>query len=88
MLKVVLYEILGDYPKTYRLTQLFTDLVKLINNKCCVEDFYKLNRDSLLMLEYSYVASRYMASSFSNDDAEKALKLAEEFGKVIKCVRS
>ena len=40
------------------------------------------------MLEYSYVASRYMASSFSNDDAEKALKLAEEFGKVIKCIRS
>ncbi len=87
-LKSLLYNLVGDYPHTHRLTQLFMELTKMLNNKCSLNDFYVRNREVILLLEFAYIASRYMPPRFSKDDAERALNIAREFNEVVKCLLS
>ncbi|WP_054854965.1 HEPN domain-containing protein [Vulcanisaeta sp. JCM 16161] len=74
-LKSLLYSLIGDYPKTHKSTQLFMEVIKILNNKCDLEDFYSRNREIILLLEFAYIASRYMPPRFNRDDADKALNV-------------
>ncbi|ADN50961.1 HEPN domain-containing protein [Vulcanisaeta distributa] len=87
-LKSLLYNLVGDYPRTHRLTQLFMELMKVLNDKCHLNDFYTRNREVILLLEFAYIASRYMPPRFNRNDAEKALNIANEFNEVVKCLLS
>ncbi len=87
-LKSLLYNLIGDYPRTHRLTQLFMELMKILNDKCHLNDFYTRNREVILLLEFAYIASHYMPPRFNRDDAEKALNIANEFNEVVKCLLS
>ncbi|BCU69752.1 HEPN domain-containing protein [Stygiolobus caldivivus] len=87
-LKYLLYLSSGDFPKTHRLSDLFR-LIKAVDDPCGVYTFYEGNKDFLTVIELSYISSRYLPQSFSEEDAEKALKLGEEFDKLVEgCVKS
>ncbi len=81
-----MYNLVGDYSHTHGLTQLFIELTKILNNKCSLNDFYVRNRKVVLLLEFAYIASRYMPPRFSKDDAERALNMAHEFNELVKCL--
>ena len=87
-LKSLLFSFIGDYPRTHRLTQLFTEVMRLVNNKCSISDFYNGNREMILLLEFAYIASRYMPPRFTKEDAEKALAIAERLNEVVRCLLS
>ena len=70
------------------MTQLFIEVVRLVNNKCGVADFYNGNREMILLLKFTYIASRYMPPRFTKEDAEKALAISERFNEVVRCLLS
>ena len=83
-----MYLLSGDFPKTHKISDLFR-LIKALNDPCKLYAFYDSNKDFLTIIEFSYISSRYLPQSFSEEDAKKALKLGEEFDKLVEeCVKS
>ncbi len=78
-LKYFLYEKYGDFPRTHSLKALF-ELAK--DEK--LTRFYEENMDLLREVELSYVASRYFDVEYSENVAERSLKLAKKFAEVLK----
>ena len=81
-LKYVLYLLTGEFPKTHKLSELFR-LVRDLDDPCNLYTFYESNKDFIAIVEYSYISSRYLPESFNRDDAERALKLGEDFDKIV-----
>ncbi|BFI74749.1 HEPN domain-containing protein [Sulfurisphaera ohwakuensis] len=78
----------GDFPKTHKISDLFK-FIKTLNDPCHLYNFYENNKDFLAIIEFSYISSRYLPQTFSEEDAKKALKLGEEFDIVIeKCMKT
>ena len=81
-LKYVLYLLTGEFPKTHKLSELFR-LVRDLGDPCNLYIFYESNKDFIAIVEYSYISSRYLPESFNRDDAERALKLGEDFDRIV-----
>ena len=81
-LKYVLYLLTGEFPKTHKLSELFR-LVRDLGDPCNLYTFYESNKDFIAIVEYSYISSRYLPESFNRDDAERALKLGEDFDRIV-----
>ena len=72
----------GEFPKTHSIRKLLTLLYQLTEN----EDF-KYERKALLFLESAYLNSRYFSFTYEKEDAEEAIRIAEEIIKIVENVR-
>jgi HEPN domain-containing protein len=88
-LKFLLYSLTGDFPKTHKILELFKYVINILDNSCNLSNFYKENKDFISIIEFSYISSRYLPQTFSKDDAEKSLRIGEEFSKMIEnCLKT
>jgi len=80
--KAIILEKGGELPKTHSIRKLFALLYELT-------DFvgFKYDRKALLFLESSYLNSRYFNFTYEKEDAEEAIKIAEEIKKIVENVR-
>jgi len=73
ILKATILEKSGDFPKTHSIRKLFAMLYQLTSN-----EVFKYDRKALIFLESAYLNTRYFNFSYEKEDAEEALKIAEE----------
>ncbi|MEM3133850.1 MAG: HEPN domain-containing protein [Candidatus Caldarchaeum sp.] len=71
-LKHLLYRRLGDFPRTHSPLELFKQLSKAYDSTA-VAEFYRSNMEMLVLLEESYISSRYLPRSYGRDIAERVL---------------
>jgi len=81
--KAIILEKGGVLPKTHSIRKLFALLYKLTEY-----NEFKYDRKALLFLESAYLNSRYFNFNYEKEDAEEALKIAEEINKIVENVRS
>ena len=82
LIKANILEIGGEVPKTHSIRKLFGLLYQLTKN-----EVYKYDRKALIFLESAYLNSRYFSFAYEKEDAEEALKIAEEVKKIVENVR-
>jgi len=80
--KAIILEKGGELPKTHSVRKLFALLYELTEN-----DEFKYDRKALLFLESAYLNSRYFNFTYEKEDAEEAIKIAEEIKKIVENVR-
>ncbi len=73
ILKATILEKGGEIPKTHSIRKLFGLLYVLTK-----EEVFKYDRKALIFLESAYLNSRYFNFNYEKEDAEEALKIAEE----------
>ena len=76
--KAIILEKGGELPKTHSIRKLFTLLYQLTENKAL-----KYDRKALLFLESAYLNSRYFSFTYEKEDAEEAIKIAEDIIKIV-----
>ncbi|MGC9118599.1 MAG: HEPN domain-containing protein [Thermoproteus sp.] len=86
--KYLLYRRLGDFPKTHYLRDLLDRVVEIYGAVCGLPDFLKKWSANLAVLEYAYISSRYLPYRARREDAEAALRLAEEWSSVALCLEN
>ena len=69
----------GEIPKTHSIRKLFGLLYQLTKN-----NVFKYDRKALIFLESAYLNSRYFSFTYEKEDAEEALKIAEEVKKIVR----
>lgn len=80
--KAIILEKGGELPKTHSIRKLFAMLFQLTNN-----NVFRYDRKALLFLESAYLNSRYFSFSYEKEDAEEALKIANDIKRIIENVR-
>ena len=75
--KYLLYQSLGDYPKTHSLTRLLKDLKK-VRQEDVLKRFYDENLEMINLLEEAYITSRYLPREYDEEIARRALEFAEK----------
>ena len=80
--KAIILENGGELPKTHSVRKLFAILYELTEY-----DEFKYDRKALLFLESTYLNSRYFNFTYEKEDAEEAIKIAEEIKKIVENVR-
>jgi HEPN domain-containing protein len=80
--KATILEKGGELPKTHSIRKLFAILYQLTEHKA-----FKYDRKALLFLESAYLSSRYFSFTYEKEDAEEAIKIAEEIKSIIENVR-
>lgn len=80
--KAIILEKGGELPKTHSIRKLFGMLYQLTNN-----EIFKYDRKALIFLESAYLNTRYFNFKYEKEDAEEALKIAEEVKGYVKDVR-
>ena len=81
--KAIILEKGGELPKTHSIRKLFALLYELTE----YNDF-KYDRKALIFLESAYLNSRYFSFTYEKEDAEEAIKIAEEIKKIVENARS
>ncbi len=76
-LKSAILELSGEVPRTHSIRQLLSILSKLLDEQ------FDFDRRSLIFLEDAYIKARYFGSSYEKEDAEDAIKIAEEVISVV-----
>lgn len=76
-LKSVILELSGEIPRTHSIRQLLSAISKLLDEK------FDFDRRSLVFLEDAYIKARYFGSGYEREDAEDAIKIAEEVISVV-----
>ena len=80
--KATILEKGGEIPKTHSIRKLFGLIYQLTKN-----EVFKYDRKALIFLESAYLNSRYFSFKYEKEDAEEALKIAEEVKKLVRNVR-
>jgi len=80
--KATILEKGGELPKTHSIRKLFAILHQLTEHKA-----FKYDRKALLFLESAYLSSRYFSFTYEKEDAEEAIKIAEEIKRIVENVR-
>jgi len=80
--KAIILEKGGELPKTHSIRKLFALLYQLTELKA-----FKYDRKALIFLESAYLSSRYFSFTYEKEDAEEAVKIAEEIKKIVENVR-
>jgi len=73
LLKATILKKGGEIPKTHSIRKLFGLLYQLTK-----DEVFKYDRKALIFLESAYLNSRYFNFKYEKEDAEEALKIAEE----------
>ncbi len=81
-LKSVLLELIGDYPRTHSIRRLLGELRRLLRSEE-LEDFIRVNRVRISVLEDAYLMARYFIKEYSAEDSKDMIKLAEDLMKLI-----
>lgn len=76
-LKSAVLELSGEVPRTHSIRQLLSILSKLLDEQ------FDFDRRSLIFLEDAYIKARYLGSDYVKEDAEDAIKIAEEVISVV-----
>jgi len=76
-LKSILLELVGDYPRTHSVRRLLGEVNRLLNSSE-LEEFIRVNRIRLSVLEDAYLMARYFVKEYSREDAEDMIKLVKE----------
>ena len=76
-LKSVLLEEVGDYLRTHSIRALLAEVSKSFGGEE-FRGFIKKNRVRLIALEDAYIIARYAPTSYTKEDAEDMINLAEE----------
>ncbi len=71
-LKSLIFELSREVPRTHSIRQLLSVLSKLLSVQ------FEFDRRSLVFLEDAYIKARYLGVNYDRDDAEDAIKIAEE----------
>ena len=80
--KAIILEKGGELPKTHSIRKLFAMLYELTE-----DDEFKYDRKALLFLESAYLNSRYFNFTYEIEDAEEAIRIAEEIKKIVENAR-
>ena len=80
--KATILEKGGELPKTHSIRKLFALLYQFTEQ----EDF-KYDRKALLFLESAYLNSRYFSFVYEKEDAEMAIRIAEDIIQIVENVR-
>ena len=78
MLKAYILKLGGGIPKTHSIRRLLVELAKLAGKEAEVKAFISKNRSNLLMLEESYLKTRYSIESYEVSDARLCLAIARK----------
>jgi len=73
IMKATILEKGGEIPKTHSIRKLFGMLYQLTKN-----EVFNYDRKALIFLESAYLNTRYFNFKYEKEDAEEALKIAEE----------
>lgn len=76
-LKSVLLEEVGDYPRTHSIRNLLAEISKSFMGEE-IREFTHTNRVRLIALEDAYIIARYTPTTYTMEDAEDMISLAEE----------
>ena len=76
-LKSILLELVGDYPRTHSVRRLLGEVNRLLNSSE-LEEFIRVNRIRLSVLEDAYLMAKYFVKEYSREDAEDMIKLVKE----------
>ncbi|MET1160331.1 MAG: HEPN domain-containing protein [Thermoprotei archaeon] len=86
-LKAVMLELVGEYPRTHSIRRLLGELNRVLKSRE-LEDFVRINRTRLSVLEDAYLIARYFVKEYSEEDAKDLLELVEETVELIKRIMS
>ncbi|MEM0267109.1 MAG: HEPN domain-containing protein [Thermofilaceae archaeon] len=76
--KSVMLELVGETPRSHRVRELLHLLSRLAPEaEEPVTEFVRRNREALRALDDAYIASRYLPSAYTREEAEAFVKLAE-----------
>lgn len=78
ILKYYLFKILGDFPKTHFLRELFYELGKAAKKKAAVGEFLEANIDVVANLENAYITSRYLPAIFMEKEVKNMLDFCQK----------
>ena len=71
-LKAVILDLSGEIPRTHSIRKLLSILSSLLEKRL------EFDRKSLIFLESMYINARYLNVEYEREDAEEAIKIAEE----------
>ena len=83
ILKYHLFRLLGDFPKTHFLKELFDGLAKASKKKE-IQNFKKANINIISDLENAYLTSRYLPAIFDKDQVENMNEFCHKLGQLLK----
>lgn len=83
-MKYILAKRVGDFPKTYRIKVLLSELGRIEEIRERVKEFVEEHELVLDLLEEAYVTSRYLDKSYSRRSAEQAVKALRDFKEALK----
>ncbi|MEZ0319679.1 MAG: HEPN domain-containing protein [Pyrobaculum sp.] len=86
--KYLLYRRVGDFPKTHYVRDLFDRLLAVYGDVCNLKAFAERWRTFMAVLEYVYVASRYLPYRARQEDVDVAMRFVEEFSEVGRCLET
>jgi len=75
--KSVLLEEVGDFPRTHSMRTLLAEVSKSLWGEK-IRAFIQDNRVRLIALEDAYIIARYTPTSYTEEDAEDMINIAEE----------
>ena len=81
-LKAIILEQTGEHPRTHSIRELFAMIGFL------TEKEISYDRKALAFLEGAYFNSRYLSFTYTKEDAENALIIAEEVIKIVEDIRN
>jgi len=77
--KSVILELIGEVPRLHRVRELLYLLSKSVPEmEKPITKFIEENREVLRTLDDAYITSSYMPSTYTHEDAEALVKLAED----------
>ncbi|MEM1596971.1 MAG: HEPN domain-containing protein [Pyrobaculum sp.] len=86
--KYLLYKKVGDFPKTHYVRDLFDRLSAVYGDVCGLKAFVERWKTFMAVLEYVYVASRYLPYRARREDVDMAMRFVEEFSEVGRCLET
>ena len=81
-LKSTLLKLIGDYPRTHSIRHLLGEFVRVVKSEK-TENFIRINRARLSMLEDAYLMARYFVKEYGREDAEDMVELVKEATRLI-----
>ncbi len=77
VVKAKFLDLTGYFEKTHSIRKLLKDLSKMYKSRE-INDFIDKNWKIMRILEYSYIAGRYLPEDFEEREVKEALKFYEE----------
>lgn len=77
--KSVMLELVGEIPRSHRVRELLHLLSKSVPEmEESITEFVRRNREALRALDDAYITSRYLPSTYTREDADVLVKLADD----------